>query len=65
MMTKKRETNYYPEAIEKYRKKNPEKTRYDNYRRSARLFLREHATKEDLIDMEHLISIRKEQLNEL
>ena len=49
-------------AVENYRKRNKEKTKIDNYRRSARLFIRSHASKEDLKELEELICERKAQL---
>ena len=39
-------------ATEVYRKRNREKTRIDGYRRTARLFIRSHATEEDLQEIE-------------
>ena len=45
-------------AQKKYDDKNREKTRLNNYRRSARLFVRKYATRED---MEELIKIFEEK----
>ena len=51
-------------ATEGYRKRNREKTRIDGYRRTARLFIRSHATEEDLLEIETLIEKRRKMLEE-
>ncbi|WP_066925612.1 hypothetical protein [Murdochiella massiliensis] len=51
-------------AIEEYRKRNREKTRIDGYRRTARLFIRSHATEEDLQELEKLIKERRKMIDE-
>ena len=51
-------------ATEVYRKRNREKTRIDGYRRTARLFIRSHATEEDLQEIETLIEKRRKMLEE-
>ncbi|WP_288554179.1 hypothetical protein [uncultured Levyella sp.] len=51
-------------ATEGYRKRNREKTRIDGYRRTARLFIRSHATEEDLQEIETLIEKRRKMLEE-
>lgn len=44
-------------ASRKYEERNREKTRVNNYRRTARLFVKSYATEED---MQELIKIYKE-----
>ena len=51
-------------ATEGYRKRNKEKTRIDGYRRTARLFIRSHATEEDLQEIETLVEKRRKILEE-
>ena len=51
-------------AVMAYRERNKEKTRVDNYRRTARLFIRSHATKEDLEELKTLISEREKEIND-
>ncbi|MFR9279827.1 hypothetical protein [Levyella massiliensis] len=51
-------------ATEVYRKRNREKTRIDGYRRTARLFIRSHATEEDLQEIEILVEKRRKMLEE-
>lgn len=51
-------------ATEEYRKRNREKTRIDGYRRTARLFIRSHATEEDLQEIETLVEKRRKMLEE-
>lgn len=46
-------------AVKRYREKNKEKTRIDNYRRTSRLFIKNHASIEDIEELESLISERK------
>lgn len=46
-------------AVKRYREKNKEKTRVDNYRRTSRLFIKNHASIEDIEELESLISERK------
>lgn len=50
-------------AVKAYRERNKEKTRVDNYRRTARLFIRSHATKDDLEELKVLISDREKEIN--
>nr|WLJ25934.1 MAG: hypothetical protein [Firmicutes phage HS11] len=47
-----------------YRKRNREKTRIDGYRRTARLFIRSHATEEDLQEIQTLVEKRRKMLEE-
>lgn len=51
-------------ATEGYRMRNREKTRIDGYRRTARLFIRSHATEEDLLEIETLVEKRRKMLEE-
>lgn len=51
-------------ATEVYRQRNREKTRIDGYRRTARLFIRSHATEEDLQELERLIQERRKMIEE-
>ena len=51
-------------ATEVYRKRNREKTRIDGYRRTARLFIRSHATEEDLQEIEILVEKSRKMLEE-
>lgn len=51
-------------AVKRYREKNKEKTRIDNYRRTSRLFIKNHASIEDIEELESLISERKNELKE-
>lgn len=41
-------------AVERYKKRNPDKTRITSYRETARMFVRHHATREE---MEELMKI--------
>ena len=49
-------------AKQKYREKNRERTNYLNARTTARGFIRNKATEEDLEELEKLIKERKERL---
>lgn len=49
-------------ATNAYRERNKEKTRKDNYRRTARLFIRSHASMEDLEELKILISERENEI---
>lgn len=51
-------------AVEAYRERNKEKTRVDNYRRTARLFIRSHATEEALEELKTLISDRGKEIGD-
>lgn len=51
-------------ATEVYRKRNREKTRIDGYRRTARSFIRKHATEEDLKEVESLIQERRKRIED-
>ena len=49
-------------AMKNYRKKNPEKTRYISYKGTAKTFIRNYATLEDLELLQELMETRKEEL---
>ena len=49
-------------AMRNYRKKNPEKTRYNSYKGTAKTFIRNYATFEDLKELKELIQAREEDL---
>lgn len=56
---------YYQSQIKankNYRQKHPEWSRYVSYRGTAKMFIRKHATKEDL---QQLIQMAQKRLNEL
>lgn len=63
-MTKKRKAVYNPEADAKWIEKNKEHKRYLSARSSARSFINNRATSDDLEELQNLIHKRKEQLNE-
>lgn len=58
MKEKKREAVYNPEADKKWRQKNPERNRYLTYRRTARMFIRDHAEESDLDELREMIEER-------
>ena len=47
-------------ASRKYEERNREKTRINNYRRSARLFVKSYATEEDMKDLIKIYSENKD-----
>lgn len=49
-------------ATERYRKKNRKKTTVDNYKRSAKLFIRNHAGQEDLNELKELIKQKENEI---
>lgn len=49
-------------AIKNYRERNRKKTTIDNYKRSARLFIRKHSNMEDLEELKRIISEREDEL---
>ena len=61
-MTKKREAVYNPEADKRWNEKNKERRNYLGQRSSARSFIRNRATLEDLEELEELIAARRENL---
>lgn len=49
-------------ATRNWEKRNREQARYASYKRTTRLFLKKHAVKEDLEEMEEIIKERKKEL---
>lgn len=47
-------------ASRKYEERNREKTRINNYRRTARLFVKSYATEEDMKDLIKIYSENKD-----
>lgn len=47
-------SNYNPEAINRWRKKNRERSRYLSYRSTARTFVRHYATPEDVEELKEI-----------
>lgn len=64
-MTKKRKSEYNPEADKKWIEKNKEHRRYLSARGGARSFIRNRATLEDLEELKLLIREREENLCEV
>lgn len=56
------EKNNQTEANKKWQEKNREKARYLRNRSTARGFIKNQATGEDLIELENLIAERRKQL---
>ncbi|WP_117168889.1 hypothetical protein [Paraliobacillus sediminis] len=52
-------------ASRNWEQKNRKKTTIDNYKRSARSFIRNHAEQEDLEELKRLIIEREKSLKEL
>lgn len=50
------------EANRRYRQKNKEKLKFGSYARTAKMFIREHATLEDLKEIEQMIAERRNEL---
>ncbi len=48
-------------AVERYKKRNPEQTRITSYRGTARMFVRHHATKEEMEELNEIF--KKENPN--
>ncbi|MDO4778500.1 MAG: hypothetical protein Q4A42_02975 [Tissierellia bacterium] len=59
---KKRKSLYNKEADKKWIEKNKEHKKYLSYRSTARSFIRNKATLEDLEELEDMIKTRKEEL---
>lgn len=55
-------TEAQEKAMENYRKKNPEKMRYNSYRSTAKTFINNYSTLEDLEELRKLIDKREEVL---
>lgn len=56
------EKNNQTEANKKWQEKNREKARYLRNRSTARGFIKNQATEEDLIELENLIAERRKKL---
>ncbi|MDU3526768.1 MULTISPECIES: hypothetical protein [Clostridium] len=56
------EKNNQTEANKKWQEKNREKARYLRNRSTARGFIKNQATEDDLIELENLIAERRKQL---
>lgn len=61
-MEKKRKAVYNPEADKKWREANKEHRRYLTGRGSARSFIRNKATRDDLLELKSLIEERLNQI---
>ena len=61
MEKKKRKAVYNPEADRRWREKNKERSSYLGSRSSARSFIRNKATREDLLELKALIEERLRQ----
>lgn len=57
-------TDAQKKASRAWEDRNIEKTRVDGYRRTAKSFIRNHATLENLDELETLIAERRKQLDE-
>ena len=55
-------TEAQKKASREYEKRNKEKTRIQGYKRTARSFIKNHATLEDLEEFEMLIKAKREEL---
>ena len=62
--TKKRESVYDPEAQKRWNEKNKERRSYLSSRSSARSFIRNKATIEDLQELRAMIDARESELAE-
>ncbi|WP_270744883.1 hypothetical protein [Lactococcus petauri] len=60
--TKKRKAVYNPEADKKWAEKNKEHKSYLKYRSTARSFIKNKATMEDLEELKQLIKERKNMI---
>lgn len=63
-MANKKTSESQVNASRRWEQRNPERAKYIRYRTGARNFLRNHATEEDLQEMEQLIKERREKLKE-
>ena len=61
-MEKKRKAVYNPEADKKWRESNKERSNYLGSRGSARAFIRNKATRDDLLELKSLIEERLNQI---
>lgn len=51
-------------ATNRWRKNNPEKTKYINYKSTSRTFIREWANEDDLRELESIIKERRNNLDD-
>lgn len=58
-------TEAQEKAMRNYRKKNPEKVRYNSYRSTAKTFVNNYSSLEDLEELRKLIDKREELLKTL
>lgn len=61
-MENKRKAVYNPEADARWNEENKAHRRYLTYRNTTRGFIRNHATIEDINELEQLLKIRKEEI---
>ena len=61
-MQEKKTSKAQVSASRRWEKENPERARYIRYRTGARGFIRNHATLEDLEEIEKLVKERRENL---
>lgn len=55
-------TESQKKASRKWEKRNPEQARTGSYKRTARLFVRQYATQEDIAELIELIEERKKEI---
>ncbi|MGY3778465.1 hypothetical protein [Isobaculum melis] len=58
-MTESKTSEAQKEANRRYRQKNKDKLKVGSYKRTAHLFIKSHATLEDISKLEQLIEQRK------
>ncbi|MEY8322104.1 hypothetical protein AAK894_13715 [Lachnospiraceae bacterium 46-61] len=63
MQTETKQANPQTEANKRWQQKNKEKAKYLHSRSSARSFIKNHATKEDLQELQQLIQQRMDFLS--
>ena len=51
-------------ASRRWEKKNRKKTTIDNYRRTAKLFIRNHADEKDLVELEDMINEKMKKIKD-
>lgn len=61
-MTEKKTSDAQLRATRKWEAKNRHQNTINNYRRSAKLFIRNHATSDELDELEKLIAERRTEL---
>lgn len=63
-MAEKKTSEAQIRATRKWESKNKKKTTIQSYKRTARSFIRNHATEEDMQELEELIAARRQALEE-